>query len=236
LTGAKERFGSGNPKPSLYDSYALPKNTLCTKRRPFKAEGRQYGADLKREIAPSKGTYVPKRRPFKAGGKQYGQDLKNPEQGEELSLDDEHWIDAEWDCLEEQCREMVLEARRLEALEDEQNKHRDAQIQEQTPTPTPEPRTPSAFIEEVLDEESTVHIETMDTECTDTPSPQEDIPSLDPDPDNDNPEEGSQGESNGTVDNGNPWLGNPDGDDLIIAYVRGEPVIGIFKPEQNPTS
>jgi len=57
---------------------------------------------------------------------------------------------------------------------------------------------------------------------------------LDPDPDDDDPEEGSQDESNGTADNGNPWLGNPDGDDLIIAYVRGEPVIGIFKPEQTP--
>jgi len=129
---------------------------------------------------------------------------------------------------------MVLKVRRLEALEDEQNERWDAQIQEQAPTPTPEPRTPSAFIEEVLDEESTVHIETTDTECTDTLLPEEDIPRLDPDPDNDDPEEGPQGESNGTADNGNPWLGNPDGDDLIIAYVRGEPVIGIFEPEQTP--
>jgi len=37
-----------------------------------------------------------------------------------------------------------------------------------------------------------------------------------------------------TADNGNPWLGTPDGDDLIITYVRGELVIGIFKPEQTP--
>jgi len=39
------------------------------RRHPFKAEGRQYRANLKKKIAPSKGTYVPRRRPFKAGGR-----------------------------------------------------------------------------------------------------------------------------------------------------------------------
>ena len=160
------------------------------KRCPFKAKGRQYRANLKEKISPSKGTYVPKRRPFRAGGRQYGLDLKNLEQEEELSLDDEHWIDAKWDCLEEQCREMVLEARKLEALENEQNTFRSAQTQEKTLALTPEPRTPSTFIEEVLDEESTVHIETMDMEHMDTPLLKEEIPRLDPDLDNDNPEEG----------------------------------------------
>jgi len=127
---------------------------------------------------------------------------------------------------------MVLEARKLEALEDEQNMFRSTQTQEKTLAP--EPRTPSAFIKEILNEESTVHIETMDTKHMDTPLPGEEIPRLDPDPDNDNPEEGPRGESDETADNGNPWLGTPDGDDLIIAYVRGEPVIGIFEPEQTP--
>jgi len=147
-------------------------------------------------------------------------------------LDDEHWIDAEWDCLEEQCREMVLKARKLEALEDKQNVRRNAQTQEEIPALAPEPRTPSAFIKEVLDKESTVYIETTDTEHTETPPPEEEVPRLDPDPDNDDPEEGPQGESDEMADNSNPWLGIPDGDDLIIAYVRGELAIGIFKPEQ----
>jgi len=110
-------------------------------------------------------------------------------------LDDEHWIDTKWDCLEEQCREMVLEARRLEALEDKQNALGNAQTQEKTPTPTPEPRTPSTFIEEVLNKKSTVHIETTDTGHMDTPLPEEEIPRLDPDLDNNDPEEGPQGES-----------------------------------------
>jgi len=208
--------------------------THVPKRCPFKAEGRQYGANLKEKITPSKGTYIPKRRPFKAEGRQYRLDLENLEQGEELSLDNEHWIDAEWDCLEEQCREMVLEVRRLEALEDEQNVLGNAQTQEETPALASEPRTPSAFIEEVLGEESTIHIETMDTEHMDTHLPKEEIPRLDPDMDNNDPEEGPQGESDEMADNGNPWLGTPDGDDLIITYVRGEPVISIFKPEQTP--
>jgi len=151
-------------------------------------------------------------------------------------LDDEHWIDAKWDCLEEQCREMVLEARKLEALEDEQNALRNAQAQEKTLALTPEPRTPSAFIKEVLDKESMIHIEAMDTEHMDTLLPEEEIPRLHPDLDNNNPEEGPQGESDEITDNGNPWLGTPDGDDLIIAYVRGEPVISIFEPEQTPLS
>jgi len=30
------------------------------------------------------------------------------------------------------------------------------------------------------------------------------------------------------------WLGTPNRDDLIIAYIRGELVIGIFEPEQTP--
>jgi len=214
--------------------HTAEKAPYVPKRRPFKAEGRQYRADLKEKILPSKGTYVPKRRPFRARGKQYGLDLKNLEQGEELSLDNEHWIDAEWDCLEEQCREMVFKARKLEALEDEQNALRNAQKQEKTPTPTPEPRTPSTFIEEVLNKESMVHIKTMDTEHMDTSLPEEEIPRLDPDPDNNDPEEGPQGELDETADNGNPWLGTPNRDDLIIAYVRGEPVIGIFEPEQTP--
>jgi len=105
-------------------------------------------------------------------------------------LDNECWIDAEWDCLEEQCREMILKARKLEAFEDKQNMLRDARTQEETPAPTPKPRTPSTFIEEVLNEESMVHIETTDTEHTDTPLPKEEIPRLDPDPDNNDPEEG----------------------------------------------
>jgi len=78
------------------------------------------------------------------------------------------------------------------------------------------------------------HTETTDTEHTDTLSPKEEIPRLDPDPDNDDPEEGPRGELDKMADNGNPWLGTPNGDDLIIAYVRGEPVIGIFEPEQTP--
>ena len=121
------------------------------------------------------------------GGRQYGLDLKDLEQGEELSLNDECWIDAEWDCLEEQCREMVLKARKLEALEDKQNVRRNAQTQEKTSALTPEPRTPSAFIEEVLNEKSTVHIETTDTEHMDIPLPEEKIPRLDPDLDNNDP-------------------------------------------------
>jgi len=108
------------------------------------------------------------------------------------------------------------------------------QTQEKTPAPIPKPRTPSAFIEEVLDKESMVHIETTDIEHMDTPLPKEGIPGLDPDLDNDDPEEGPQGGSDEMADNGNPWLGTPDGDDLIIAYVRGEPVISIFKPKQTP--
>jgi len=36
------------------------------------------------------------------------------------------------------------------------------------------------------------------------------------------------------ADNSNPWLGTPDRDDLIITYIRGEPVTSIFKPEQIP--
>jgi len=63
---------------------------------PFKAEGWQYRADLKEKITLSKGTYILRRRPFKAGGRQYRLDLKNLEQGEELSLDDKCWTDAEW--------------------------------------------------------------------------------------------------------------------------------------------
>ena len=62
--------------------------------------------------------------------------------------------------------------------------------------------------------------------------PEEEIPRLTPDPDNDDPEEGPQDESDLMAENGNLWLRTPDGNDLIIAYVRGEPVIGIFEPEQ----
>ena len=102
---------------------------------------------------------------------------------------------------------MVLEARKLEALEDEQNAQRKVQTQEKT-LASPPP-----------DEESMVHIETTNTEHADTPLPEEEIPRLDPDPDNDDPEEGPQGESDETADNGNPWLGTPNGDDLIITYV-----------------
>jgi len=114
---------------------------------------------------------------------------------------------------------MVLEARKLEALKDEQNALRNTKTQEKTLALTPEPRTPSAFIEEVLNEKSTVHIETTDTEHMDIPLPEEKIPRLDPDLDNNDPKEGPQGESDRTADNGNPWLGTPNGDDLIIAYV-----------------
>jgi len=129
---------------------------------------------------------------------------------------------------------MVLKARKLEALKDKQNTFRNTLTQEKTLAPTPEPRTPSAFIKEVLDEESTIHIETTDTGHTDTPLPEEEIPRLDPDLDNDDPEEGPQGELDKTADNSNPWLGTPDGDDLIITYIRGEPVISIFEPGQTP--
>jgi len=131
----------------------------------------------------------------------------------------------------EQCREMVLEARKLEALEDTP---RDVQTQKEIPAPAPEPRTPSTFIEKVLNEESMVHIETMGTEHMDTTLPEEGIPRLTPDLDNNNPEEGPQGKSDLMAENGNPWLRTPDGDDLIIAYIRGEPVISIFEPEQTP--
>ena len=92
-----------------------------------------------------------------------------------------------------------------------------------------------AFIKEVPNkEENLVHIKTMALEQTNTAQPKEEIPRLTPNPDNNDPEEGPQDELDLTAENGNPWLGTLDGDDLIIAYVRGEPVIGIFKPEQNP--
>jgi len=145
-------------------------------------------------------------------------------------LNNKHWIDAEWHCLEEQCREMVLKARKLEALKDEQDTLRKVQT-----TPALTEQTPAAFIEEVPDEEENwVHIKTTALEQMDTVQPEEEIPRLTPDPDNDNPEEGPQDESDLMADNGNPWLGTPDGDDLIITYIRGEPVISIFEPEQTP--
>jgi len=108
-------------------------------------------------------------------------------------------------------------------------------LREVQTTPAQTEWTPVAFIEKVLnEEENLVHIETMALEQTDTAQPEEEIPRLNPDSDNDDPKKRPQGESDLMAENGNPWLGTPDRDDLIIDYVRGEPVIGIFKPEQNP--
>jgi len=138
--------------------------------------------------------------------------------------------DIKWDCLEEQCREMVLKARKLEAFEDKQNVLRNMQT-----TLAQTEWTPMAFIEGVPDEEENlVHIETMALEQMDITQPKEDIPGLNPDLDNDGPKEAPQRESWTMADSGNPQLGTPDGDDLIIAYVRGEPVIGNFELEQTP--
>jgi len=86
---------------------------------------------------------------------------------------------------------MVLKARKLKALEDEQNAPRNAQIQENTLAQTPKEKTPTAFIEEVLnEEENLVHIKTMALEQMDTLQPEEEIPRSTSDPDNDDPEEG----------------------------------------------
>jgi len=69
LTGAKERFGSENPKPSLYDSYALPKkHPMYQKEDPSRRKDSSMGLISKGKLHPARELTSQKGDPSKQEG------------------------------------------------------------------------------------------------------------------------------------------------------------------------